>query len=205
MTLVLTSVGVTIGQTRALDDISLTIANGESLALTGSNGSGKSTLLAVIAGILAPTDGWMSRPTDRIAWVAQRSQVPDALPVTVRDVVTMGRWRSWRPLTRVDREIIAASLGSLGLETLATRPLAELSGGQRQRVLVAQALAQRAHVLLLDEPTVGLDDEARVLIEAALDAELARGTTIVHATHDPAVAARADRVVRLSGGKVSSI
>jgi len=205
MTLVLTSVGVTIGQTRALDDISLTIAHGESLALTGSNGSGKSTLLAVIAGILAPTDGWMSRPTDRIAWVAQRSQVPDALPVTVREVVTMGRWRAWRPLTRVDREIITASLDSLGLETLATRPLAELSGGQRQRVLVAQALAQRAHVLLLDEPTVGLDDEARVLIEAALDAELARGTTIVHATHDPAVAARADRVVRLSGGKVSSI
>lgn len=205
MDIVLTSVGVTIGQTRALDDVSLTITRGESIALTGSNGSGKSTLLAVIARILAPTDGRMSRHTGPVAWVAQRSQVPDGLPVTVRDVVTMGRWRGWKPLTRTDRAIVDESLAGLGLDSLASRSLTELSGGQRQRVFVAQALARRAELLLLDEPTVGLDDVARALIHAALDAELARGTTIVHATHDLGVAARSHRVVQLTGGKMSRI
>ena len=204
---VLDRVSVTLDATRALVDVSLTIDRGSTVALTGSNGSGKSTLLAVIAGIQKPTGGRMHRFRGRVAWVAQRSRVPDGLPVTVRDVVTMGRWgvNPWRPLSRSDRFIIGASIGALGLHGLENRPLSELSGGQRQRAFVAQGLAQRADLLLLDEPTIGLDDEARELIESALAAEVGRGVTVIHATHDPSVADRADRVVRLEAGELVGV
>ena len=199
-------VSVSLDATLALHDVTLTLDSGAHTALTGANGSGKSTLLSVIAGLVQPTGGRMSRHPGPLAWVAQRSQVPDALPVTVREVVAMGRWAhrgAWRPLNRSDRSIVDTSLGALGLDALADRPLAALSGGQRQRVFVAQGLAQRADLLLLDEPTIGLDDAAQGLIEAALDAERARGATIVHATHDPRVVAAADRVVRLEAGRVT--
>ena len=199
-------VSVSLGATCALHDVSLTIEPGTNTALTGSNGSGKSTLLSVMAGLLRPTSGRMSRHPGTVAWVAQRSQVPDTLPVTVREVVTMGRWAhrgSWRPLTRADRSLVADTIDALGLGALADRPLSALSGGQRQRALVAQGLVQRAAVLLLDEPTIGLDDAAQELIETALAGESARGATIVHATHDPRVIARADRVVRLEAGRVA--
>ena len=204
----LDAVRVTLESTVALDGISLDIERGSNVAVTGSNGSGKSTLLSVIAGLVQPTSGGMSRHPGPVAWVAQRSRVPDALPVTVREVVAMGRWGrrgTWRPLTRLDRDIVAGSIAALGLEALADRPLVALSGGQRQRALVAQGLAQRADLLLLDEPTIGLDDDAQRLIETALAAESARGATIVHATHDPRVVAVADRVIRLEAGRLSVV
>jgi len=201
----LDDVTVTIGRTRALHGVSLSVQRGTHLALTGSNGSGKSTLLSVVAGILQPTAGRMTRLPGRVAWVAQRSEVPHALPVTVRQVVLMGRWAhrgAWRPLTRTDRALVAHALEALGLETHAARPLADLSGGQRQRAFVAQAIVQRADLLLLDEPTVGLDAEAQELIATALAAESARGATILHATHDLAAMARADAVVTLASGSL---
>jgi len=188
---------------RALNSVSATLRSGEVTALAGRNGSGKSTLLSVIAGTQAHA-GSARRPAGtRVAFVVQRSAVPTSLPLTVRDAVTMGRWGGrpfWRPLTRDDREIVADSIRALGLGGLEHRALHRLSGGQRQRALVAQGLAQRADVLLLDEPTVGLDDEADVLIGLAIDREAARGVAVVHATHDDAVIAAADRVIRLDAG-----
>ena len=193
----------------ALDDVSATIPPASVTAIHGSNGSGKSTLLAVIAGVHRPSHGTVTvggTPlTTRVAFVAQRSQVPDGLPLTVRDVVTMGRWAvrgAWRPLRRDDRDIIAESITALGLDALVSRPLHTLSGGQRQRALVAQGLAQRAGILLLDEPTVGLDDEARDLIDAAISRERQRGVAVVHATHDADVIASADHRIHLSAGRV---
>jgi len=199
----------------ALVGVSASIRPGTVTALAGPNGSGKSTLLAVIAGVQAHR-GTVARDRTphagrgrdaRIAFVVQRSAVPPTLPVTVRDVVSMGRWSErgrWRPLTRADRAIVTDSIHSLGLDGLERRPLHALSGGQRQRALVAQGLAQRADVLLLDEPTVGLDDEAQLLIGIAIAAEADRGVTVVHATHDPAVIATADRVIRLDAGRLVS-
>jgi zinc/manganese transport system ATP-binding protein len=188
----------------ALRGVSLELRGGEVLALTGHNGSGKSTLLSVIAGTLPPLSGAVDRGR-RVAFVVQRSDVPDALPLTVRDTVRMGRWAqrgAWRRLTRDDHAIVAQSIRALGLDGLERRPLAGLSGGQRQRALVAQGLAQRAGVLLLDEPTVGLDDEARTLIDAAISGEAWRGVAVVHATHDAEVIRRADRVVRMEAGAI---
>jgi zinc/manganese transport system ATP-binding protein len=201
----LQNISVDHGGIRALNSVSASIAAGEITALAGQNGSGKSTLLGVIAGTQAHRGSAVRGPGARIAFVVQRSAVPQTLPLTVRDVVSMGRWahRSpWRPLTRIDREIVADSVAALGLQALERRPLHELSGGQRQRALVAQGLAQRAEILLLDEPAAALDDEARVLIDAAIAREARRGVAVVHATHDQAVIAAADRVIRLDAGEL---
>jgi zinc/manganese transport system ATP-binding protein len=201
----LQNISVDHGGIRALNSVSVSIAAGEITALAGQNGSGKSTLLGVIAGTQAHRGSAVRRPGARIAFVVQRSAVPQTLPLTVRDVVSMGRWAlraPWRPLTRTDREIVADSVAALGLQALERRPLHELSGGQRQRALVAQGLAQRAEILLLDEPAAALDDEARVLIDAAIAREARRGVAVVHVTHDQAVIAAADRVIRLDAGEI---
>jgi zinc/manganese transport system ATP-binding protein len=201
----LQNISVDHGGIRALNSVSVSIAAGEITALAGQNGSGKSTLLGVIAGTQAHRGSAVRRPGARIAFVVQRSAVPQTLPLTVRDVVSMGRWAHrapWRPLTGTDREIVADSVAALGLQALERRPLHELSGGQRQRALVAQGLAQRAEILLLDEPAAALDDEARVLIDAAIAREARRGVAVVHATHDQAVMAAADRVIRLDAGEL---
>ena len=204
----LANVSVSHNGIPALAGVNLDIPAYGMTAIAGANGSGKSTLLGLLAGVVPVTSGSVRRSEKTnggIALVVQRSGVPDGLPLTVRDTVTMGRWAqrgAWRRITRTDRDIVDDALGALGLQDLAQRSLTELSGGQRQRTLVAQGLAQRAKVLLLDEPTAGVDAFARDLIAAALDAEVRRGTTVVHVTHDDEVIVRADRVVRLEAGRV---
>ncbi|PRY65880.1 zinc/manganese transport system ATP-binding protein [Glaciihabitans tibetensis] len=188
----------------SLDDVTIEFASGQMTAVAGSNGSGKSTLLGAIAGVVPLSAGTVELDGARVAYVAQRSSVPDHLPLSVRQVVEMGRWSqrgAWRRLTRDDRDIVASSIAAVGLEGFERRPLSALSGGQRQRALVAQGLAQRAQILLLDEPTAGLDNEACELIALALAAETLRGATVIHATHDSDVINAADRVLRLERGR----
>jgi len=201
----LRQIRVTHGATVALDGVSATIPAGRVTALAGANGSGKSTLLGVLAGIQPWQGGERQAAAGRIALVVQRSAAPDTLPLTVLETVSMGRWAHrglWRPLSGADRDIIATSIEALGLTGLERRSLGELSGGQRQRALVAQGLAQRAEVLLLDEPAAGLDGDALLLIDRAIRAEADRGVAVVCATHDPEVIRRADRVIRLQAGRV---
>ncbi|MFC4002414.1 zinc ABC transporter ATP-binding protein AztA [Prauserella oleivorans] len=175
-------------------------------AIVGPNGSGKSTLLGSVAGVVRPTAGSVRLPDGmRPALVVQRSAVSDRLPITVLETVRMGRWahrRLWRRLSEQDHEIVAECLHLLGISELAKRRLGTLSGGQRQRVLVAQGLAQRSDILLLDEPTTGLDGPARDIIAGALTDTAARGAAVVHVTHDLADAARADHCLLLSGGRL---
>ncbi|GAA4894944.1 zinc ABC transporter ATP-binding protein AztA [Streptomonospora salina] len=175
-------------------------------ALLGANGSGKSTLLGVVAGVHVPAAGAVERfHTARPALVVQHSAVSDALPVTVRDTVAMGRWARrgpWRPLAARDRAIVASSMRRLGLTALAGRPLGGLSGGQRQRALLAQGLAQHSDLLLLDEPATGLDAATQREIPGILEELRAQGATVVHATHDPEAARRADYRLHLHGGRL---
>jgi zinc/manganese transport system ATP-binding protein len=173
-------------------------------ALVGPNGSGKSTLLGVLAGVIPATSGTVERPRAP-AFVMQRSDVPDALPITVRDTVAMGRWAHrgpWRRLSGHDWSIVDGCLARLDILDLAARPLGSLSGGQRQRALVAQGLAQESEVLLLDEPTTGLDAKADLLIQTALAEAKAAGVTVVHATHDLPSALRADHCLLLDDGRL---
>ncbi|MFF0516634.1 zinc ABC transporter ATP-binding protein AztA [Streptomyces sp. NPDC004250] len=175
-------------------------------ALVGPNGSGKSTLLGVLAGVIAATSGQLhyaegSPP----AFVPQRGAVGDTLPLTARQTVEMGRWSErglWRRPGRRDRAVVDSAMERLGVADLSARQLGELSGGQRQRVLIAQGLAQQSDLLLLDEPTTGLDPEARERITTLLRDLVADGTTVVQATHDLAAARSADACLLLSDGRL---
>lgn len=191
-----------------LHGVDAVLPAGRVTALVGPNGSGKSTLIAVLAGVLAPTAGTVAQPLGRPALVLQHSAVPATLPITVRETVAMGRWGErgwWRRLTRADRALVDESLDALGLTALAGRRLDTLSGGQRQRALLAQALAARSRLLLLDEPGTALDAEARAAVHTALDLAGERGVTVVHATHDREDALRADHCVALAAGRVVDV
>ncbi|WP_017586070.1 zinc ABC transporter ATP-binding protein AztA [Nocardiopsis ganjiahuensis] len=193
------------GGTDVLRGVTAEIPEGAVTALVGANGAGKSTLLGVLAGTLTPRAGTVSPERGaRPAFVVQRSSVPDALPLTVRATVAMGRWAHrglWRPLTRRDRAVIARCMERAGVADLADRRLGELSGGQRQRALIAQGLAQEADLLLLDEPSAGLDREARERIRETVAEVAAEGVTVVHATHFAEEARDADHVLRLEEGR----
>ncbi|MFC9945038.1 zinc ABC transporter ATP-binding protein AztA [Streptomyces pratensis] len=175
-------------------------------ALVGPNGSGKSTLLGVLAGVIQPTAGELHHADGRPpAFVPQRGAVGDTLPLTVRQTVEMGRWGergAWRRLTRQDRAVVNSALERMGIADLAARQLGELSGGQRQRTLIAQGLAQESDLLLLDEPTTGLDPEARERIAALLTDLVTDGVTVVHATHDLDAARSADACLLLREGRL---
>ncbi|MGW6711461.1 zinc ABC transporter ATP-binding protein AztA [Streptomyces globisporus] len=175
-------------------------------ALVGPNGSGKSTLLGVLAGVIDATSGQLRYAEGRPpAFVPQRGAVGDTLPLTARQTVEMGRWGErgpWRRLTRSDRTVVDSVMERLGVADLADRQLGELSGGQRQRVLIAQGLAQQSDLLLLDEPTTGLDPEARNRITALLTDLVADGTTVVQATHDLEAARSADACLLLGDGRL---
>jgi zinc/manganese transport system ATP-binding protein len=137
--------------------------------------------------------------------VIQHTRITETLPCTVRQAVEMGRWphrRALLPLRAVDRDVVRSAMERMGIADLAGRQLTELSGGQRQRALIAQGLAQESDILMLDEPTAGLDRAAHQLIRDAVDEELRRGVTVVESSHSPEDIERADRVVTLANGSV---
>lgn len=150
-----------------LRNVTLQVEPLDFLGVIGPNGGGKTTLLKLILGLLEPTTGTVKvfghdpiKVRHLIGYVPQYSQVDPSVPATVLDVVLMGRLNksSWGPLyRRRDVQIARESLAQTGTEDLAHRPIGSLSGGQRQRVMIARALAAEAKLLLLDEPTAGVD------------------------------------------------
>lgn len=200
----LDSVTFAFGHHPALSEVTARIPRGRVTALIGGNGAGKSTLLALLARTQRPASGHITGVPENAALVVQRSAVSDALPLTVRHTVMMGRWRERGVLGRIrgeDRRIVDASLVALGIRDLASRQLGRLSGGQKQRTLVAQGLAQQADLLLLDEPLAGVDAAAERAIAQAIDQLREQTeTTIVLATHAPHQARRADHVIHLENG-----
>jgi zinc/manganese transport system ATP-binding protein len=202
----LEGVGVRFESTEALAGVTVSIDGAAHTVIVGPNGAGKSTLLDVIAGVRAPSEGSAHRTATTVAFVPQRAAVPDALPVSVRDVVTMGAWGRvgpWRRLGSEDRARVDAALQRLDITALARRRFASLSGGQRQRALLAQGLARGADLLLLDEPTTGLDAASALRIRAVIAEEAERGTAVVCVSHDDELIAEADRVVRLADGRIA--
>ncbi|SCX58192.1 zinc/manganese transport system ATP-binding protein [Klenkia marina] len=195
------------GDTLALSEVSAVVQPAAVTALVGHNGAGKSTLLDVLAGVRTPTSGGVAGLAGAsVAYVPQRSAVPDDLPVTVGDTLAMGAWRrvgAWRRLRRSDRDLVAGTASLLGLTPLLAAPLSSVSGGQRQRALVGQGLVSRADVLLVDEPTAGVDADTRTTVLRALALEAQRGAVVVHATHEPAAVEHADHVLALVAGRVA--
>lgn len=189
----LEGLAVRFNRTDALLGISAEIEPGKRIAIVGPNGAGKTTLLQVIAGVLAPDRGEVQvyghHPQRHvcIAYVPQRSQADWDFPVNVRETVMMGRIRKiglFRWPTQKDWDFVDSSLEQVGMQALADRQIGELSGGQQQRVFLAQALAQEAEVILLDEPLNGLDLPSQEAILEILDDLSGRGVTVLVATHD---------------------
>ncbi len=205
---------LTRGGRVALSVEHLDLEAGAVTALVGPNGSGKSTLLHALAGLLVPDAGRLevlgqdpATVRRQVAYVLQSVAVTEHLPITVREVVTMGRYATAGPVRRLrpaDRQLVDAAIERLELTDLEHRHLGELSGGQRQRALVAQALAQDATVLLLDEPLTGLDLASADRIREVIDAERDAGRTVVVATHDLAEAHRAEHLALLAGRVVAA-
>ncbi len=202
-----TGITVTYGTTPALEDATFTLPAGTSTALIGPNGAGKTTLLHVLAGLLRPASGTLELPHSSVAYVLQRHAIHAWMPLTVSEVVRMGRYRDrglLRPLRQADRDLCRAAADRMDVADLWGRQFGELSGGQRQRVLVAQALAQDAPVLLLDEPVTGLDIPSQQRILEVVDEETARGVTVVLSTHALDEARHCDQVLLVAGRIVAS-
>jgi iron complex transport system ATP-binding protein len=214
--LVLAGVGCGYGATPVLDGVSLRAGAGELVAVVGPNGAGKTTLARVIGGLLrtargsARVDGRDPAAIARrelartLAYLPQRYEV--AFPFTALEIVLMGRYAHRRGFGLEQATDVAAAQAAMArcdVAPLAERRFDTLSGGERRRVLVAQALCQGTAVLLLDEPTAGLDPAHAIAVMTALAAERDRGAAVVVVTHDLDLAARAaDRVVVLARGKV---
>jgi len=205
-----------LGGRPILHGVEVAAAAGEVVAIAGPNGAGKSTLLRCAAGLLTPEGGeirldgrpltsWPRRArARRLAFLPQRVTLP--FSVTAGQVVAWGRYPHRHPFTGADPRgatVVADALARVEAAALAERPFATLSGGEQQRCLIAAALAQEPRVLLLDEPSAGLDPpHGRRLFR--LLAELAgAGMAVVVVTHDLNLAACfAHRVVLLAAGEV---
>jgi manganese/iron transport system ATP-binding protein len=181
-----------------LHGVSGVVERGGSLALIGPNGAGKTTLIKAILGLMPVVSGRVevlgtsaSRARTRVAYVPQADALDPEFPVSVLEVVLMGRYRAvgWlRRPGRNDRTVALDALTEVGLADRAGDRFGTLSGGQRQRVLLARSVAQRAELLLLDEPFNGVDATTTDSLLAVLRRLRANGVAVVMSTHDLSVA-----------------
>jgi ABC-type Mn2+/Zn2+ transport system ATPase subunit len=197
----------------ALKDISLSITAGEFVGVIGPNGSGKTTLCRAVLGLMAPVHGHLRifdcacdelrcHHRAKIGYLPQKGAVDRDFPVTVLETVMMGRYGAlglFKRPTKQDREIAMDALTYVGMDSHMNSALGQLSGGQQQRVFIARALAQQPKVLLLDEPTTGLDITTQhnvIELVQHLHEELA--LTVLLITHDiNLIRSRVDRLVLL--------
>lgn len=143
-----------------LEDVSFSLDREEFFGIIGPNGSGKSTLLKLIVGILKPTNGEIKVYTDKISYIPQRiASMYHFFPATVEEIVALGRLSDGivRRFTEKDKELIDQALELVGLKEFKDRKVSELSGGQQQRVHIARAIVSNPELLILDEPTTGVD------------------------------------------------
>ncbi len=201
-----------------LRDIDLSVREGELLGIVGPNGAGKTTLLDVIDGLLPVVRGDVRvfgeemgpdahRLRRSIGYVPQDLFFSPSTPYLVRDVVLMARFGELPPfrfVRRADREALAEALAAVGLAPLSRRPIGRISGGQQRKALLARALAQRARLLLLDEPTANLDPEAKADIEhlvVSLKDELSSTALVV--SHEAGyLRDHAGRIVTIVEGRI---
>jgi zinc transport system ATP-binding protein len=199
-----------------LTDVDLAVEEGEFVAVAGPNGGGKTTLVRLALGLSRPGSGSVrlfGEPAHRfsrratLGYVAQRAQIGGQGPVTVREVVAAGRLAQGGllgPLRARDRAIVDAAIEDVGLSEHARDPLSELSGGQQQRAFIAKAFAGEPSLLVLDEPTAGVDAESQEALARLLDRlHRDRRVTTLYVSHEfGAVEGIVERLVLVRGGIV---
>jgi ABC-type Mn2+/Zn2+ transport system ATPase subunit len=167
--------------------VDLEVGSGQFLGIVGPNGAGKTTLFRGLLGLIPPLAGSVERLTSAIGYVPQRESLDPIFPLRVDEVVHMGaygRLAGLRTLRLAERELARRSLARVGLLDESKAPFATLSGGQRQRVLIARALMARPELLLLDEPTSGVDRAAQtVILDLLRDLHLREGLAILLVSH----------------------
>jgi zinc transport system ATP-binding protein len=187
-----------------LRDVDLSVDRGEFLAIAGPNGGGKTTLLRLVLGLEEPTSGRVEVSAGRLSYLPQRAQAAGDSPLTVEELVAAGRAPRTRllgPLGRPDREAVRAAIERVDLSRFARRRLTTLSGGQQQRAFIAKALAADPELLVLDEPTTGVDVEAQEALASLLE-QLHRDldVTILYVSHEfGAVERFVERIVLVRG------
>ncbi|GAA3595483.1 metal ABC transporter ATP-binding protein [Klugiella xanthotipulae] len=194
----LREVSVSYGTVRALEGASLRLRAGVVTGLVGVNGSGKSTLMKSILGLVQPTSGTVTvrggsvaaaRRKASITYVPQTESIDETFPLSVGQVVEMGRYGRLgmtRRLAPADRAACREAVARTGTEKLVERSIGELSGGQRKRVFLARAIAQGADILLLDEPFSGVDATSQREISAVIRSLAAEGVSVLISSHDVA-------------------
>ncbi|HET6625963.1 MAG TPA: ABC transporter ATP-binding protein [Nocardioidaceae bacterium] len=187
---------VSLGGRPVLRGVDLAVRHGEVVAVLGANGSGKSTLVRTMMGLVPTVRGQVSlfgTPLERfhdwrrIGFVPQRATAAGGVPASVREVVGSGRLsrrKILRPMRSADRTAVDDAIAAVGLADKAKDGVSTLSGGQQQRVLIARALAGQPDLLVLDEPTAGVDVESQQAFADALRGLVDRGATIVLVAHE---------------------
>lgn len=199
----------------ALHHLSFQVACGQTVALLGPNGAGKSTLLKALAGLLPLETGSITfhgqavrRANKEFAYLPQREQIDWDFPTTVRGIVEMGRYLRlgwWRRYGREDAQAVEDAIVAMELKPLEHRQINALSGGQQQRAFLARALAQQAHVVLLDEPFTGLDKPNQDNLKHLLRTLRGEGKLILASHHDlPSVPEIFDQVVLINGELIAA-
>jgi len=192
---VVTDLTVRYETTVGLEGASVSVRYGEALGIIGPNGSGKSTLLKTVAGLLQPSSGSVTvlgttphqLTPGTLAYVPQIEAVDWSFPANVWDVVSMGRFprmHFWQTFSQHDRAVVQQALEAVGMADLRDRHIAQLSGGQQQRVFVARAIAQEPKILLLDEPTTGVDAATEEALRLIVRSLVAKGMPVLMTTHD---------------------
>jgi zinc transport system ATP-binding protein len=206
---------VELGGREILHDVSVAVDDGEFVAVLGANGSGKTTLVRALVGLVPLTAGSLEvfdtpldrfRDWPRLGYVPQRLLVGGGVPSTVREIVASGRTgrlRRLRRLGQADQAAIDHALEDVGLLHRSNHPVATLSGGQQQRVLIARALAGEPDVLVLDEPTAGVDADSQDTLAGALGHLSRQGGSVVLVAHELGpLAGLIGRAIVMSGGRV---
>ena len=213
--LCLTGASIGYDDVAVVQSVDLTVQPGEAVAVLGSNGSGKTTLARGVLGLAAVLDGTIEvlgapvgrlSERGRVGYVPQRHTVSGAVPATVREVVAVGRLARlglFRRLGPADRAAVADAVAAVGLADRLGDPVASLSGGQQRRVLVARALAAEPELLLMDEPTAGVDAASQESLAGVLARVKAAGTTLVVVTHETGpLTGVLDRAVVVDSGRI---
>ncbi|WP_027341209.1 metal ABC transporter ATP-binding protein [Hamadaea tsunoensis] len=186
---------VAYGERPVLRGVDLTVHTGDVVAILGANGSGKSTLIRAALGLVPLSGGEIElfgtplrrfRQWPRLGYVPQRLGAGGGVPATVGEVVAAGRLgrRGWKPATRRDREAVRAAIDAVGLADRTKDPVSTLSGGQQQRTLIARALAGEPELLILDEPTAGVDAASQETFAKALGDFVHGGGSVALVAHE---------------------